>query len=47
MIQNEKKELLSFYWFEEKGKTVTINAECYRKVIEQFNDNLNAIFILD
>ena len=39
---NARHGLLGPYWFEEDGKTVTINAARYRDVIAKFYDDLSA-----
>ena len=37
---NTRHGLLGPYWFEEGGKTVTVNAARYRDVIKMFYDDL-------
>ena len=40
---NARHGLLGPYWFEENGKTATINAARYRDVIAKFYDDLSAV----
>ena len=40
---NAKHGLLGPYWFEEGGRTITINGERYREVVRQFHVDVNEI----
>ena len=40
---NAKHGLLGPYWFQENGRTVTINAERYREIIRAFNHDKRQI----
>lgn len=40
---NAKHGIIGPYWFEEEGKTVTINAVRYRDVIRKFDNDVSAI----
>ena len=42
---NAKKGMLGSYWFEDsREKTVTVNGEHYRKVLNQINEDLNQLY---
>ena len=38
---NAKHGLLGPYWFEERGKTVTVNSPCYCDIMQRFHDYLS------
>ena len=41
---NAKKGMLGSYWFEDsRGRTVTVNGERYREVLNRINENLNQL----
>ena len=42
---NTKKGMLGPYWFEDsRGRTFTVNGECYREVLNQINEDLNQLY---
>ena len=44
-VLNAKKEMLGHCWFEDsRGRTVTVNGECYREVLNRINEDLNQLY---
>ena len=42
---NAKKGMLGPYWFEDsRGRTVTVNGERYREILNQINEDLNQLY---